>query len=187
MFAFDKDSLSCISFMYGGCAGNGNRFFTKSSCIETCATSTTSSRTVKSTTSKAITSTTELMVTKVTCDKPRVTSSSSCDSQNKNVTFFYYDKSNNKCVKGNDCGVPDHGNGRFNTKSSCENLCKVGLGQRLEPRQCLLPPLEGPCGGTLRFLLNQPHSICSKKLDRLKKLFHYLQKIFMLFSKTNPT
>ncbi len=161
MYAFDKDSLSCISFMYGGCAGNGNRFFTKSNCIETCATTTISStKTVKSTTTKT---TTELAITKVTCDKPRVTTASTCDNSNKNVTFFYYDKSHDKCVKGNDCGVPVPGSGRFKTKSSCENLCKVGLGQKLEPRQCLLPPLEGPCGGTLRCLFNQPHFIFCQK------------------------
>jgi hypothetical protein len=34
-------------------------------------------------------------------------------------------------------------------RKSCEALCKGGS-TKLDPSLCLLPPLEGPCGGSMR-------------------------------------
>merc|ERR1712105_300635 len=36
-FYFDKRSMSCKKFYYGGCGGNGNNFKTKSDCQLACA------------------------------------------------------------------------------------------------------------------------------------------------------
>merc|ERR1712212_1371747 len=36
-FYFDKNSMSCKKFIYGGCGGNGNNFREKSDCLQACA------------------------------------------------------------------------------------------------------------------------------------------------------
>ena len=138
MFAYDPKTSKCVNFTYGGCAGNGNRFFSKSSCQDICVTKTSAST---SPTTKITTTTTLSKAS--TCDKP---SKSTCDG--KNATFYSYNKTKDKCEKDTGCSA-DTGNGRFKTKTLCENLCKTGQ-QKLEPGQCLLPPTEGPCGGALR-------------------------------------
>ncbi|CAD7079098.1 unnamed protein product [Hermetia illucens] len=35
-FRYKPDTNECIQFIYGGCGGNGNNFFTKESCEEVC-------------------------------------------------------------------------------------------------------------------------------------------------------
>jgi collagen type VI alpha len=35
-FYYDKETNKCQKFIYGGCGGNGNRFFTEDQCIKTC-------------------------------------------------------------------------------------------------------------------------------------------------------
>merc|ERR1712212_333771 len=36
-YYFDKNSMSCKKFIYGGCGGNGNNFREKSDCLQACA------------------------------------------------------------------------------------------------------------------------------------------------------
>jgi collagen type VI alpha len=35
-YYYDKQTNKCQKFNYGGCGGNGNRFFTEDECIRTC-------------------------------------------------------------------------------------------------------------------------------------------------------
>ncbi|XP_034125232.1 kunitz-type serine protease inhibitor-like [Drosophila guanche] len=35
-FTYDKSKNECISFLYGGCGGNENRFLTIEACTQTC-------------------------------------------------------------------------------------------------------------------------------------------------------
>ena len=150
MYAYDKRVSKCVNFNYGGCAGNGNRFFSKSSCQDICVNAKPTAST--SSTTKLTSTTTLSKVT--TCDKPLKTT---CDG--RNATFYFYDKSKDKCAKDTGCSA-DTGSGRFKTKSLCENLCKVQP-QKLEPGQCLLPPNEGPCGKTLRrYFYDAEEGIC---------------------------
>ncbi|XP_051893386.1 inter-alpha-trypsin inhibitor-like [Pristis pectinata] len=36
LWAFDSVAGKCVTFMYGGCEGNGNKFYTKKECVEYC-------------------------------------------------------------------------------------------------------------------------------------------------------
>ncbi|XP_072096210.1 protein AMBP [Mobula birostris] len=36
LWAFDSNIGKCIRFMYGGCEGNGNKFYTEKECVEYC-------------------------------------------------------------------------------------------------------------------------------------------------------
>ncbi|XP_038603066.1 inter-alpha-trypsin inhibitor-like [Tachyglossus aculeatus] len=36
MWYFDKKEKKCLTFFYGGCSGNGNRFWTKNECYQRC-------------------------------------------------------------------------------------------------------------------------------------------------------
>ncbi len=35
-FYYDPDTTSCVSFVYSGCGGNGNKFDSMSECLSTC-------------------------------------------------------------------------------------------------------------------------------------------------------
>ena len=137
MFAFDPKTSSCVGFTYRGCGGNANRFFTKSSCQQVCI--------MKKGSQSAVAS----PWLKVSCDKPPSKMASQCDAKSKNVTFFYYDKTNDSCKMDVGCSS-DVGSGKFRTKSTCEALCLLSERKDLDPAQCLLPPQEGPCGGNIR-------------------------------------
>ena len=65
----------------------------------------------------------------ISCDKPTATPASRCDASKKNVTFYYYEKSNDTCVKNVSCyDQTGSGSGRFRTKKSCENFCRLEQG-----------------------------------------------------------
>jgi rRNA maturation protein Nop10 len=36
MYSYDKESKKCVQFIYGGCGGTENRFYTIKECIEVC-------------------------------------------------------------------------------------------------------------------------------------------------------
>ncbi|KAJ8707069.1 hypothetical protein PYW08_011203 [Mythimna loreyi] len=36
MFGYDSDTEECVSFIYGGCGGNDNRFYNKNQCERHC-------------------------------------------------------------------------------------------------------------------------------------------------------
>lgn len=38
-YYFDSKSNACEKFVYGGCGGNNNRFFTQKQCLERCGSS----------------------------------------------------------------------------------------------------------------------------------------------------
>ena len=143
MYAYDPKSSSCTRFSYSGCGGNGNRFFTKSSCQQICI--------LKKASQGLPTSGVASPWLKISCGKPdtKPKSASQCDAKSKNVTFYYYDKTNDSCKMDFSCWN-EIGGGKFRTKSSCEALCLLSARQDLDPAQCLLPPQEGPCGGKIR-------------------------------------
>ncbi|KAL3311585.1 hypothetical protein Ciccas_009832 [Cichlidogyrus casuarinus] len=94
---FDEKSSSCIQFAYGGCAGNQNKFDSRSDCEEKC-----------NKKAKAVT---------VNCNDPKV--EGPCRAGKKR---YYYNKDTKKCVSFFWGGCHPNGN-NFLDEAACKTAC----------------------------------------------------------------
>ncbi|XP_013147767.1 PREDICTED: papilin isoform X2 [Papilio polytes] len=93
---FDQKTRRCLQFVWGGCAGNGNRFISEAACIQTC-----------SPPGKP----------HPNCDEPQETG----NCTEKHAAWSFSD-TENRCVPFYYSGCGGNGN-RFNTEDSCIAAC----------------------------------------------------------------
>ncbi|XP_014669308.1 PREDICTED: papilin-like isoform X4 [Priapulus caudatus] len=116
-WVYDSSTGLCEKFIYSGCHGNKNRFFTKGEC-ETHCNSTRSLRDV--------------------CTMPKVEGSCS-----ENLVRWFYDIYNGQCKPFYYGGCEGNGN-RFESRDECARVC--GDMSTLGPADvCSLPKEVGPC------------------------------------------
>ncbi|XP_077070220.1 papilin-like isoform X5 [Siphateles boraxobius] len=115
MWAFDSAAGKCVSFIYGGCKGNGNKFNSQKECEESCG------------------------VRSAACGLPMDTGP--CKVY---IPMWAFDSAAGKCVSFIYGGCMGNGN-RFNSKKECEKLCgvrnvKPGVcpSRKYEPGMCAL-------------------------------------------------
>jgi len=111
MFYYENKSKDCKTFIYGGCAGNGNRFGSKEECLKTCQGAGSSDS--------------------VPSDEPQI-----CDLKPETglcqaaFTRFYYDNKSKDCKTFTYGGCGGNGN-RFGSKEECLKTCQ-GAPEQIE-------------------------------------------------------
>ncbi|CAK9292501.1 unnamed protein product, partial [Gordionus sp. m RMFG-2023] len=111
-YYYDKVSGECKTFIYGGCQGNRNNFFTKDECQTTCGVENEHDKTndddINNNTNKNWSPVCELPPKKGPCKA--------------HMSRWYYDKVNNKCIKFWYGGCQSNGN-NFLTRDKCQKTC----------------------------------------------------------------
>ncbi|CAD6186601.1 unnamed protein product [Caenorhabditis auriculariae] len=152
---YEPKSAQCKMMMWGGCAGNGNRFSAKSDCESLC-------------TEESSWNSENF------CELPR--SSGPCMDS---ISMWYFDSSQNECKQFTYGGCRGNGN-RFVSKNQCQKSCapkmqemkmvdKEGetalLKKRALKEVCNLPFESGPCGLTIPKYFFDPSSGTCKEFS----------------------
>ncbi|KAK7132003.1 hypothetical protein R3I93_018531 [Phoxinus phoxinus] len=95
MWAFDSAAGKCVSFIYGGCKGNGNKFNSQKECEESCG------------------------VRNASCRLPM--DAGPCEAY---MPMWAFDSAVGKCVSFIYGGCKGNGN-KFNSQKECEESCGV--------------------------------------------------------------
>uniref|UniRef100_A0A915EAP4 BPTI/Kunitz inhibitor domain-containing protein n=1 Tax=Ditylenchus dipsaci TaxID=166011 RepID=A0A915EAP4_9BILA len=112
---YDPRLAKCHTFMYSGCAGNGNRFSSKSECEDLCR------REAADVTNQGDNP----------CELGR--DSGPCFDQ---LTQWYFDATTHECRKFTYGGCRGNAN-RFNSKDLCQKQCQPMPFHKLEQQKCL--------------------------------------------------
>ncbi|XP_050666012.1 papilin-like isoform X2 [Leptidea sinapis] len=119
---FNARTKECEEFTYTGCHGNDNRFATKDECEIQCSASAVTTRRPVPTTRAPVVDTT--LSTAYVPDSRRDSecqTPSSLEACGVNVTAFYYDSSEQRCVEGIIGNCPNIN--AYNTEEECERQC----------------------------------------------------------------
>uniref|UniRef100_A0A8B9NEV1 Alpha-1-microglobulin/bikunin precursor n=1 Tax=Accipiter nisus TaxID=211598 RepID=A0A8B9NEV1_9AVES len=113
-FFYNSSSMACETFLYGGCLGNGNNFYSEKECLQACRTEEGFQEWPQTPHPPVPTAACRLPVIQGPCQKP--------------VTRWAFDAARGKCITFSYGGCKGNGN-QFYSEKECKEYCpRAGWG-----------------------------------------------------------